>query len=160
LPVEVRISIADQQLTLFNNENLLTHYSVSTARNGAGEQFGSGCTPRGHHHIRLKIGAGSAINTVFVGRRATGEIYSEALAAQFPDRDWILSRILWLSGDKINLNRGGEVDTLRRLIYIHGTPESEPMGIPRSHGCIRMHNHDLIALFDQVERGTSVLIEE
>lgn len=122
--------------------------------------MGSECTPRGIHHIRIKIGEGCPINSVFVGRRSTGEIYTIQLAEQHPGRDWILSRIIWLTGDQAGVNRGGDVDTLRRMIYIHGTPESEPLGVPLSHGCIRMHSSDLVTLFDLVDTGTPVMIED
>ena len=158
--VEIKISIAQQQLQLTGATAEPLIFPVSTAYNGAGERSGSGCTPRGQHHIRIKIGAGCPPDTVFVGRRPTGEIYSDALAAKHPQRDWILTRILWLSGDEPQMNRGGSVDTLRRMIYIHGTPETEPMGTPQSHGCIRMHNRDLITLFDHVTTGTAVMIKE
>jgi lipoprotein-anchoring transpeptidase ErfK/SrfK len=133
---------------------------VSTALNGAGEQEGSGCTPRGWHTIRARIGENEPINAVFVGRRPTGEIYEPSLAERYPQRDWILSRILWLSGLEVGTNRLGNVDTMRRYIYIHGCPDSEPMGEPRSHGCIRMHNPDLLALFGQVTTGLKVWIHE
>jgi len=139
---------------------LLRRYAVSTAANGVGERFGSCCTPRGKHIIRAKIGAGQPENTVFVGRRPTGEIYTPELGAQFPGRDWILTRILWLSGREVGFNRLGECDTMRRYIYIHGTPDSVQLGIPDSHGCIRMHNADLIELFDIVPAGTAVEIIE
>ncbi len=122
--------------------------------------MGSECTPRGAHHVRIKIGDGCPLDSVFVGRRPTGEIYTYELAQQHPGRDWILSRIIWLSGDQPRVNRGGDVDTLRRMIYIHGTPESEPVGVPLSHGCIRMHNRDLVTLFDLVDAGTPVMIED
>ncbi len=158
--VQIEISVARQQLQLTGVANTPLSFPVSTALNGVGERFGSGCTPRGAHHIRIKIGSECPINSVFVGRRATGEVYTLELGEKFPQRDWILSRILWLSGDQPGINRGGEVDTLRRMIYIHGTPESEPMGIPKSHGCIRMRNHDLITLFDHVAVGTPVMIKE
>ncbi len=159
-PAEIVISLSRQQLSLQVAGCSPQIFAISTARNGAGEQSGSGCTPRGRHHIRIKVGEGAAVNTVFVGRRPTGEIYNEALGRRFPERDWILSRILWLSGDEPGFNRGGEVDTLRRMIYIHGTPQTEPVGVACSHGCIRMHNQDLITLFDQVATGTAVLIKE
>jgi L,D-transpeptidase YbiS len=134
-------------------------YSISTAKNGLGEQSGSGCTPRGEHIIRAKVGSGCAINTVFIARRATGEIFSPKLNQQYPQRDWILSRILWLSGLERGKNRLGNVDSMRRYIYIHGTPDFEPMGEPLSHGCIRMRNTDVIDLFNQVATGTHVYIE-
>ena len=88
------------------------------------------------------------------------DIFNAALKAQFPNRDWILTRILWLSGMEVSKNRLGNVDTMRRYIYIHGTPDSEPMGIAESHGCIRMHNQDLLTLFDLVKPGLKVLIHE
>jgi len=135
-------------------------YAVSCARNGGGERLGSECTPRGWHRIRLCIGAGCPENTVFVGRRPTGEIYTPALGRAHPERDWILTRILWLTGCEPGRNRGGAVDTLRRFIYIHGCPDEVPMGVPGSHGCIRMRNRDLLQLFDRVAAGTPVLIEE
>ncbi|HRF62443.1 MAG TPA: L,D-transpeptidase [Candidatus Competibacter sp.] len=156
----IRISISDQRLTLAVGEQLLAVYPVSTARNGPGERRGSGCTPRGWHRIRLKIGAGLPLDTVFVGRRPTGEIYSPELAARYPERDWILTRILWLTGLEPGRNRGGECDTLRRFIYIHGCPDTAPLGVPLSHGCIRMHNQDLLALFEEVMVGDRVLIAD
>ncbi|MGB2679945.1 MAG: L,D-transpeptidase [Candidatus Competibacter sp.] len=156
----IQISIADQRLTLSAGGRLRACYPVSTARNGSGERRGSECTPRGWHRIRIKIGAGLPLGTVFVGRRPTGEIYGPELAARHPNRDWILTRILWLTGLELGHNRGGECDTLRRFIYIHGCPDSEPTGKPLSHGCIRMHNHDLLSLFEQVAAGDRVLIAE
>jgi len=161
VPDHLAVSIADQRLILVSaNGETLGCYPVSTARNGAGEQEGSGCTPRGWHYIRAMIGAGMPEGTVFRARRPTGEIFSEALARRFPERDWILSRILWLCGREPGRNRGGAVDSFRRFIYIHGTPDSEPMGIPQSHGCIRMRNRDVIELFDRVRPGLPVLISD
>ncbi len=156
----IRISIPDQRLTLDAGEKRLAVYPVSTARNGPGERRGSGCTPRGWHRIRIKIGAGLPPDTVFVGRRPTGEIYGPELAAHHPERDWILTRILWLTGLEPGRNRGGECDTLRRFIYIHGCPDTAPMGVPLSHGCIRMRNRDLLALFERVSAGDRVLIAD
>jgi L,D-transpeptidase YbiS len=156
--ISVRIDIGMQSLEVLQNGRLLERYPVSTAANGSGEQEGSGCTPRGRHRVRIKIGGDAPVNTVFVGRRPSGEIYSPHLAAQYPGRDWILTRILWLTGTEPGRNRGGEVDTLRRYIYIHGCPDTEPMGMPRSHGCIRMRNADLINLFDLVHKSTLVEI--
>ncbi|HED39582.1 MAG TPA: L,D-transpeptidase [Chromatiales bacterium] len=155
---EIIIDITTQRLRLIRGEQIVMEAAISTAKNGPGEMAGSECTPRGRHIIRAKIGAGLPLNTVFVGRRPTGELYSPALAAAQPGRDWVLSRILWLSGCEIGKNRLGSVDSMRRYIYIHGTPESEPMGIPMSHGCIRMRNDALIQLFDRVEAGTVVVI--
>lgn len=156
----INISLADQRLYLVDGDRLLREYPVSTALNGAGEQEGSGCTPRGQHIIRARIGSGLPEGAVFRGRRFTGEIYSADLAARYPERDWILSRILWLSGREAGVNRLGRVDSMRRFIYIHGTPDSEPMGVPVSHGCIRMRNRDVIDLFDLVKTGCPVMINE
>ena len=156
----IRISLPDQRLVLAVGERPLAVYPVSTARNGPGERRGSGCTPRGWHRIRIKIGAGLPLDTVFVGRRPTGEIYGPELAGRHPERDWILTRILWLTGLEPGCNRGGECDTLRRFIYIHGCPDTAPLGVPLSHGCIRMHNQDLLALFEEVMVGDRVLIAD
>ena len=138
----------------------MARYLVSTAANGVGCTKDSGCTPQGAHIIRAKIGADAPVNTVFVGRRPTGEICTPELMAKFPNRDWILTRILWLSGTEIGKNRLGNVDTMQRYIYIHGTPDSTDMGAVGSHGCVRMRNADVIEMFDLVEAGTKVFISE
>ena len=158
--VQITISITDQVLKLFDGEQLIVQYPISTALNGPGETQNSGCTPRGKHYIRAMIGEGEPENAVFVGRRFTGEIYNADLAQKYPERDWILSRILWLCGTEVGKNRLGNVDAMQRYIYIHGTPETEPMGVAKSHGCVRMRNSDLIRLYDLVTVGTPVLIEE
>lgn len=154
----VRVDLARQTLTLFEGDARVAQWPVSTASNGPGELQDSGCTPRGEHRVRIGIGAGCPENTVFVGRRPTGELYSDALRAAAPQRDWILTRILWLAGCEPGVNRGGRRDTQRRYIYIHGSPDSAPMGVPGSHGCIRMRNRDVIDLFDRIGAGTRVLI--
>lgn len=157
----IDISIANQTLSLLNNDHeLLAQYVVSTAANGVGCEKDSGCTPLGAHLIRAKIGEDAPTNTVFVGRRPTGEICTLELMAQFPNRDWILTRILWLSGREVGKNRLGNVDTMQRYIYIHGTPDSTELGAIGSHGCIRMRNADIIQLFDKVPVGTPVMIHE
>ncbi len=159
--MKINIQIASQRLELCDDSGkVLRRYAVSTAKNGAGERSGSYCTPRGKHVIRARIGSGLPENTVLVRRRPSGEIYNAELGAQFPERDWILTRILWLSGCEPGFNRLGETDTMRRYIYIHGTPDSVTLGIPGSHGCIRMHNADLVELFDMVPAGTAVEIFE
>ncbi|MCV6590037.1 MAG: L,D-transpeptidase [Marinobacterium sp.] len=156
----LHVSVSRQQLSVLCAGIVVSYWPVSTAFNGVGENEGSGCTPRGLHTIRACIGAGLPVNAVFVGRRFTGEIYSAELACAYPERDWILTRILWLSGCEPGKNRLGSVDTMRRYIYIHGTPDTEPMSVPQSHGCIRMRNADLLQLYDQVGPGTAVIIEE
>jgi lipoprotein-anchoring transpeptidase ErfK/SrfK len=152
------IDVSRQTLSLTDATGQLHRYPVSTSRYGTGERNGSLQTPRGLHQIRALIGAGCPSGTVFVGRRATGEIWSEALALANPERDWILTRILWLSGLEPGVNRLGKVDTMRRYIYIHGMPDSEPCGTPGSIGCIRMRNADIVDLFERVDAGTRVLI--
>ncbi|MEO7601089.1 MAG: L,D-transpeptidase [Gammaproteobacteria bacterium] len=154
----IEVSIAEQRLWLRAAGKLVFDVAVSTARNGAGESAGSECTPRGWHIIRARIGQGCAPDTVFAGRRPTGEIYTPRLREDFPQRDWILTRILWLSGLEVGKNRLGKVDTMRRYIYIHGCPDEDVMGEPSSHGCIKMRNADVIELFDRVRAGTRVLI--
>ncbi len=158
--VALWISLADQQLALQHADGSCQLYTVSCARNGAGERNGSGCTPRGLHRVRLKIGDGCPPGAVFRARRPTGELFSPSLAERYPQRDWILTRILWLTGLEPRRNRGGECDTLRRFIYIHGCPDSEPMGVARSHGCIRMRDPDLLELFGRTPTGTLVHIQE
>lgn len=157
---QIKISITDQTLKLMQGEKLRSEFLVSTALNGAGETKNSGCTPRGDHYIRAMIGEGLPLNAVFVGRRFTGEIYNPKLAETFPERDWILTRIMWLCGTEIGKNRLSHVDSMQRYIYIHGTPDTEPMGVAKSHGCIRMRNSDLVSLFELVTTGTPVSIEE
>jgi len=154
----IEISIPEQSLAFLENGREIRRYVVSTSRNGPGERQGSFCTPRGEHIVRAKIGAGRAVNTVFVRRRPTGEIWTPELTERFPGRDWILTRILWLSGCEPGKNRLREVDTMRRYIYIHGSPDSVAMGKPGSIGCIRMRNQDIVELFELVPPGTGVSI--
>lgn len=156
----IRVSIAEQRLELVEEGRVVMDVAVSTAKNGPGEIAGSECTPRGRHYVRAKIGAGCPENTVFVGRRPTGEIYQPAMRAQFPGRDWILTRIMWLCGLEPGKNRLGNVDTMQRYVYIHGCPEDDPMGTPLSHGCIRMRNQDVIDLFERISVGVPVHIME
>ncbi|MGH9805672.1 MAG: L,D-transpeptidase family protein [Terriglobia bacterium] len=157
--MRIDIDLARQELRLQDGrDHVQKIYSVSTSGKGGGEKNGSFCTPRGPHIVRAKIGAGQQINTVFVRRRPTGELWSPELQARYPGRDWILTRILWLSGCEPGFNRLGEVDTMRRYIYIHGSPETTEMGRPGSIGCIRMRNQDIVELFDLAPPGTPVQI--
>lgn len=156
----IDIDLSRQSLRLYDGRKLVREYRVSTAANGAGEKTGSNCTPRGRHKVRAMIGRGAAPGTVFVSRRPTGELYSPALRERYPDRDWILTRILWLSGLEPGKNRLRDVDTMRRYIYLHGTPDETELGRPGSHGCVRMASADIIELFDLVKPGTEVLIHE
>lgn len=153
------VSVSQQMLYLLEDFQVVFEASVSTALNGVGCQKNSHQTPIGRHIVRAKIGQDEPLNTVFVGRRTTGETYSPQLGLAFPERDWILTRILWLSGTEKGVNRLGQVDTMQRFVYIHGTPDTEPMGIALSHGCVRMRNTDLVKLFDLVPVGCEVVIE-
>lgn len=155
----VRVEIGTQELHLYRANRRLRSYSISSARNGVGERNGSGCTPRGWHTVRARIGANQPLGAVFVGRRPTGEIYTHELAARHPNRDWILTRILWLSGLEPGFNRLGEVDTMRRFIYIHGAAPDAALGSPASKGCIRMQSADIVELFELVTPRMRVLIE-
>jgi lipoprotein-anchoring transpeptidase ErfK/SrfK len=156
----IEVDIPAQTLTLKDAQGkTLMHARISTARNGAGEQMGSEKTPRGEHYIRAKIGTGLPPASVLVSRRPTGEVYSPSLRAAFPNRDWILTRILWLCGLEPGKNRLGNVDTMRRYVYIHGCPDEDPMGVPGSRGCVKMRNSEIIELFDRVAAGTRVYIK-
>ncbi len=156
----IEVDVKAQQLRLYRDAECLQTYSISTAANGVGEVMDSEQTPRGAHYVRARIGAGLPGNAVLRGRRFIGDIYTAAMGQANPGADWILSRILWLCGTEVGRNRLGRVDSMARYIYIHGTPDSEPMGVPRSHGCIRMRNADIIELFDRVPVGCPVSIED
>jgi lipoprotein-anchoring transpeptidase ErfK/SrfK len=160
MSLQIRVNIDKQTLRLLDDGELIKAYDVSTGKAGAGERNGSLQTPRGRHLIRARIGDGMAENTVFVGRRATGELWTPELHRQYPGRDWMLTRILWLSGCEPGFNRLGDVDSMRRYIYIHGTHDLAELGAPGSHGCIRMRNADVIDLFDRVPVYTPVDIVE
>ncbi|MEE9397424.1 MAG: L,D-transpeptidase [Methylococcales bacterium] len=153
------VSLSEQQIHRMKNKEIVASYPVSTAKNGAGELFGSECTPQGWHRIRAKIGEGQPLMSVFTARRPTGEMYTSELAINYPERDWILTRILWLSGLETGKNRMGNVDSMRRYIYIHGSPDHCVSRKPESHGCIRMRNNDVRELFDQVSVNLPVLIK-
>jgi lipoprotein-anchoring transpeptidase ErfK/SrfK len=152
----VQIQLTRQSLAVLDDGKPVREFLVSTSRYGPGERFGSQCTPRGTHIVRAKIGAGLPPDAVFIRRRFTGEIYDSDLARRHPDRDWILTRLMWLSGREPGRNRYGAVDSLRRFIYIHGMPDVQPVGVPFSHGCIRMRNTDVIELYEMIDTGTIV----
>lgn len=156
--MEIKVDIDTQLMTLIEDEEVIKEYLISTALNGPGELRNTEKTPRGHHIIRAKIGANAPANTVFRGRRPTGELYEIGMRKKYPNRDWILTRIMWLSGLEVGKNRLGDVDTMRRYVYIHGTPDDVEMGKPGSRGCIRMRNADIIELFDYVPVGTQITI--
>ena len=156
--MKIDIDIARQLLSLTDKGKPLRQYSISTSTNGPGEHNGSFCTPRGRHIVRAKIGTGQPLGSVFARRRPTGEIWTPELHAQYPGRDWMLTRILWLSGCEPGKNRMGDVDTMRRYIYIHGAPDTAQMGTPGSIGCVRMRNADIVELFELIPPYTPVEI--
>ncbi|AKG18488.1 peptidase [Moraxella bovoculi] len=160
--IHLLVDTSTQCMSVFDGDEVIHVFEISTAKNGTGQLENTGCTPLGHHQIAQKIGGDCPKNAVFVGRVFTGEIYDEQLGLSNPDRDWILSRILWLDGCEMGVNKGnnadGVCDSLSRYIYIHGTPDTEPMGVPRSHGCVRMRNDDIVLLYEVVNEGTPVLI--
>ncbi len=156
----IHVSLVRQELLGFRQGEVVCRFPVSTAVNGSGERNNSGCTPRGLHRVRARIGAGQPLRSVFIGRRPTGEVWSPELAAAFPKRDWILTRILWLCGEEPGFNRGGQCDSQRRFIYLHGTGDDQPMGTPLSHGCIRLRNEDMFELFELTPPGCAVDITE
>ena len=158
--LRIAVDMGEQRLRLLDGDAVLMDVPVSTAANGVGERFGSECTPRGRHVVRAKIGAGAPPGSIFVGRRPTGEIFHPRMRERFPDRDWILTPILWLSGCEPGRNRLGDVDTMRRFIYIHGCPDDITLGAPGSHGCVRMRNDHVIELFERVPVGTPVVLDE
>ena len=158
--MKIEIDSAQQELRISDGESLVKRYSISTAKRGLGEKNGSLCTPRGRHIVRAKIGAGQPLGMVFVRRRPTGEVWTPELHAKYPGRDWILTRILWLSGCEVGRNRLGDVDTMRRYIYIHGSPDTAEMGKPGSIGCIRMRNAEIVELFDLIPPYTAVEITQ
>ncbi len=159
-PTQLLVVQAQSQIMhCYEGDELYKTYAVSTGKKGLGEKLGSECTPRGWHQIYSVIGLENAVNSVFVGRKWTGEIYTQKLAKQFPDRDWILTRILQLDGLEPGRNKEGDVDSLKRYIYIHGTPDTTALGTPGSHGCIRMRNSDVIELAHWVQLGARVYIE-
>lgn len=157
--MKIAIDIPTQSLRLLDEAGRsLRGYPVSTSVKGPGERVDSLCTPRGRHIVRAKIGAGQPLGSVFRGRRPTGEVWTHGLDAQHPGRDWMLTRLLWLSGCEPGFNRLGDVDTMRRYIYIHGAADTATMGQAASHGCIRMRNEDVLELFDLVPCYTPVEI--
>ena len=157
----IEVYTAEQRLLFYpaNAAKPLCDFLISTAKNGLGEVKGSFQTPRGLHRVCAKFGGGFPKNTVLRTRQPTGEYYSESLAAQYPERDWILSRILWLEGLEVGKNKGGDCDTRARYIYVHGVPDSCPMGVPESHGCIRMRNEDIITLYPLIPLGTLLSVQ-
>jgi L,D-transpeptidase YbiS len=158
--MKIEIDAAKQELRLLDGKRLVKRYAISTAKRGLGEKNGSLCTPRGRHIVRAKIGAGQPLGSVFVRRRPTGEVWTPELHAKYPGRDWILTRILWLSGCEVGRNRLGDVDTMRRYIYIHGSPDTAAMGKRGSIGCIRMRSAEIVELFDLIRPYTAVEITE
>ena len=152
------VDVTLQKLMLVDKDHVSRTYGVSTARAGIDAREGSFGTPPGVHRVGRKIGLGREAGTRFESREPIGNVWRPGEGPESEAPDLILSRILTLRGCEPGVNRGSGVDSEGRFIYIHGTPDNEPMGVPASHGCIRMRNRDLVELFDMVDNGTAVLI--
>ncbi len=155
----IYVSISKQLMCCYDKDVCLARYVISTGKNGAGELENTGCTPRGWHEVADIIGLNCPRGAVFVSRVWTGEIFS-SLDEQQLNRDWILTRIIRLAGLEPGFNQGKPFDTYDRMIYIHGTSDEAHLGIPMSHGCIRMANQDMIELANWVKKGMKVYIDE
>ena len=155
------VSIDEQQLYCIDHQNnVICDYPVSTSIYGIGSQNGSYKTPLGEHSIAQKTGSGCAINEVFVGRQPLGRLEQLIADGKPLPEDIITGRILWLQGQEPGLNQGDNIDSYKRYIYIHGTPEEDKIGSAASHGCVRMRNKDIVELFDLVDEGCKVIIQE
>ncbi|WP_038247757.1 L,D-transpeptidase [Ghiorsea bivora] len=152
----IKIIVSEQMLYHHRKTGVVCAYPVSTARNGVGNIENSLQTPLGKHQICAKIGGGLPVYTYFESREPKG-IFTQKTAHH--KADWILSRILWLTGVQTGVNKRGKVDTKKRYIYIHGTNEEDKIGLPVSHGCIRMLNADVVHLFEHACYGESVFIK-
>jgi hypothetical protein len=149
------VNIAGQTASLFEQNKFVKKFPCSTSRFGIGQTEGSNRTPLGLHRIAEKIGAGEPAGTVFKARKVVGHTSQP----EFVDAK-ITTRILWLEGLEPGLNRGGNVDSHARYIYIHGTADQKSIGKPSSCGCIHLADTDLIPLFDLLPSGTLVWISE
>ena len=156
---EILVDISQQRLFLLDNRgDLVISYPISSSSYGEGQIENSYKTPLGNHIIKEKIGADAPKNTIFKERINTNK-FAEISHDHFDsEEDHVTSRILWLEGTEEGFNKGGNVDSFHRYIYIHGTPEEGLIGEKASHGCIRMFNQDVIELFNLVEKGTKVNI--
>ena len=154
----IEVDISEQRLYLIENSLIKASYPISTSKYGEGSIENSFKTPLGEHSIKEMIGEEAEINTIFTSRINTKR--SATIIDQFEDtdNDYVTSRIIWLDGEEEGFNKGGNVDSFRRYIYIHGTHEEGLIGTKASHGCIRMFNYDVIELFNLVNIGTKVLI--
>ena len=154
----IEVDISEQRLYLIEKSLIKASYPISTSKYGEGSIQNSFKTPLGKHSIKEMIGEEAEINTIFTSRINTKR--SATIIDQFEDtdNDYVTSRIIWLDGEEDGFNKGGNVDSYRRYIYIHGTHEEGLIGTKASNGCIRMFNYDVIELFNLVNIGTKVLI--
>lgn len=152
------VSVKHQRLYLIVNDSTVRKYPVSTAKNGIGSKLNSYKTPPGLHTIKRKIGANVPFGGIMISRIYEGKIAKILTEKKDAKKDYVTSRIMWLQGEESGINRGRNVDSYNRYIYIHGTPEEGYIGEPASHGCIRMKNKDVIELYDFVDEGTPILI--
>jgi lipoprotein-anchoring transpeptidase ErfK/SrfK len=155
----IEVDISEQRLYLIENSLIKASYPISTSKYGEGSIENSFKTPLGEHSIKEMIGEEAEINTIFTSRINTKR--SATIIDKFEDteNDYVTSRIMWLDGEEDGYNKGGNVDSFNRYIYIHGTHEEGLIGTKASHGCIRMFNYDVIELFNLVNIGTKVTIK-
>lgn len=157
----IEVGVRNQQLALYDERGVpVRQYVISTASKGVGERVNSYQTPRGWHKVCERIGDGIEIDTIIYRRQVTPWKYTPQLHAEYPNKDWILTRILWLCGQEPGLNQGGEVDSYDRAIYLHGAGEHVAFGTPTSRGCVRMRGDDIIDLYDITANGIDVFINE
>lgn len=155
----IETKLSEQKLYVMRDNQIFKQYPISSSKFGIGSEAGSNKTPLGKHIVREKIGAGAPINTIFKSRVDTKKIAQVCLEPKDTGHDYVTTRILWLEGIEEGINKGNGIDSYRRNIYIHGTPEEGLIGTPASHGCIRMRNKDVMELFDLIPTGTKVEIK-
>ena len=152
------VAIEAQRLYLMHDGRLLKAYPVSTSAFGPGAQEGSNQTPLGLHQIKQKIGENEPEGMIFKARKPTGRMANIIAEPRDVPEDDVTTRIMWLDGMEPGVNQGGKVDSYKRYIYIHGTPEEGLIGRPASHGCVRMLNADVVDVFNKLPEGTLVYI--
>jgi lipoprotein-anchoring transpeptidase ErfK/SrfK len=152
------VAVKKQKLYLIENDRISAEYEISTAKNGLGNQRGSYQTPQGLHKVAEKVGADVKEYEVIKQKVPTGEVVQPVLEAKVTNIDLITSRAMHLSGMESGINKGGDIDSYKRGIFIHGTHEEGLIGTPASKGCVRMRNNDVIDLFERIEVGTFVII--
>jgi hypothetical protein len=151
------VSVDEQMFRIVRGRDILFETRCATAANGTGSEWNSLKTPLGWHHVVQKLGAGAPWGQVFRSRQATHDVWRPGDSVT---EDLVLTRVLVLTGDEPGKNKGGNVDSLMRGIYVHGTNAEERIGTPSSHGCVRLRNDDVIRAFEIVPDASPLLITE